>query len=104
MTSYLSSCKLSLVCVEVPLKGLVPFFVGVLLAWFLALQGLDGSMPCMTTTGLCPWSTLVYHSPPWAGHILSRIYNCTKHGNWPLDNATTARFTLHISILQLHKL
>jgi len=39
---------------------------------------------------------------PW--HILSRIYNCTKHGNRPIDNATTAHFTLHISILQLHKL
>ena len=25
-----------------------------------------------------------------AGHILSRIYNCTKHGNRPNDNATTA--------------
>jgi len=24
------------------------------------------------------------------GHILSRIYNCTKHGNRPNDNATTA--------------
>jgi len=39
-----------------------------------------------------------------SGHILSNIYNCTKHGNRPIDNATTARFTLHISILQLHKL
>lgn len=72
MTSYLSSCKLSLVCVEVPLNGLVPFFVGVLIAWFLALQGLDGSMPCMTTTGLCPWSTLVYHSSLWAFHASGR--------------------------------
>ena len=37
-------------------------------------------------------------NPP-AGHILSRIYNCTKHGNRPIDNAT-----LYISILQPHKL
>jgi len=27
-----------------------------------------------------------------------------KHGNRPIDNAKTAHFTLHISILQLHKL
>jgi|SRR6218665_626408 len=32
------------------------------------------------------------------GPILSKIYNCTKHGNWKIDNATTAHFTLHISI------
>jgi len=25
-----------------------------------------------------------------AGHILSRIYNCTIHGNRPIDNATAA--------------
>jgi len=25
-----------------------------------------------------------------AGHILSRIYNCTIHGNRPIDNATSA--------------
>jgi len=43
---------------------------------------------------------LTWH--PW--HILSWLYNCTKHGNRPIDIATTARFTLHISILQLHKL
>jgi len=36
-----------------------------------------------------------------AGHILSRSY-CTKHGNRTIDNAATAHFTLHISILQLH--
>src|SRR6218665_692571 len=39
-----------------------------------------------------------------SGHILSRIYNCTKHGNRPIDNSTTAHFTLHISFLQLRKL
>jgi len=39
-----------------------------------------------------------------AGHILSRIYNCTKHDNQPIPNAANAPFTLHISILQLHKL
>jgi len=38
------------------------------------------------------------------GHILSRIYNCTKQGIRPIDNATIAHFTLHIWILQLHKL
>src|SRR6218665_172079 len=38
------------------------------------------------------------------GRILSRIYNCTKHDNRPVDNEITAHFTLHISILQLHKL
>jgi|SRR6218665_252311 len=27
------------------------------------------------------------------GHILSRIYNCTKRGYRPIDNATTAHFT-----------
>ena len=32
-------------------------------------------------------------------HILSRIYNCTKHGYQSIDNATTAHFTLHILIL-----
>jgi len=36
------------------------------------------------------------------GHILSWIYNCTKPGNWSIDNATTEQFALHISILQLH--
>jgi len=36
--------------------------------------------------------------------ILNRIYNCTKHGDLPMDNATTAHFTLHILILQLHKI
>ena len=31
-----------------------------------------------------------------AGHILSRIYNCTKHGNRPIDNAKNAHvFTAH---------
>jgi len=30
------------------------------------------------------------------------IYNCTKPGNRPIDNTTTAHFTLHILILQLH--
>jgi len=39
-----------------------------------------------------------------AGHILSRIYNCTKPGNRPINNVTIAQFTLPISILQLHKL
>jgi len=39
-----------------------------------------------------------------AGHTLNRIYNCTKHGIRPIDNVTTTHFTLHISILQLHKL
>jgi len=38
------------------------------------------------------------------GHILSRIYNCTKPGNRPIDNATTAHVTVHISFLKLHKL
>jgi len=37
------------------------------------------------------------------GLILSRIYNCTKPDNRNTDNAETAHFTLHISILQLHK-
>ena len=31
-----------------------------------------------------------------AGHILSRIYNCAKHGNRPIDSAKTAHFTLQI--------
>jgi len=39
-----------------------------------------------------------------AGHILSRIYNCTEHGNPPIDNTTIVHFILQISILQLHKL
>ena len=39
-----------------------------------------------------------------AGHILSRIYNCTKLGNRRIDSAATAQFTLHISIWQLHNL
>ena len=30
-----------------------------------------------------------------AGHISSRIYNCTKPGNRPIYNAATAHFTLH---------
>jgi len=47
---------------------------------------------------------ILVHSYTNAGHILSRIYNCTKHGNRPIDNVTTAHFTLHISNLQLHKL
>src|SRR6218665_627014 len=38
-----------------------------------------------------------------ASHILSKIYNCTKHGNQPTNSAEPARFTLHVSILQLHK-
>jgi len=42
--------------------------------------------------------------PSIAGHILSRIYNCTKPGNRSIDNTAAAHFTLHISILQLHKL
>ena len=40
-----------------------------------------------------------------AGHILSRIYNCTKHGNRPIDVATTAHFdftTAQINCDQLH--
>jgi len=41
---------------------------------------------------------------PITEHILSRIYNCTKPDNRLTDNAATAHFTLHISILQLHKL
>ena len=36
-----------------------------------------------------------------AGHILSRVYNCTKYNNRPIDNATTARFILaHFSSAQ----
>ena|SRR6218665_3683639 len=31
-----------------------------------------------------------------AGHILSRIYNCTKHGNRPIDNTKTAYVTLKV--------
>src|SRR6218665_4002481 len=42
------------------------------------------------------------HSVP--GHILSRIYNCTKTGNRPIDNATNAHFTTAHFDLQLHKL
>jgi len=38
------------------------------------------------------------------GYILSGIYNGTKHGNRPIDNAGTAHFTFQISILQLVKL
>jgi len=37
------------------------------------------------------------------GHILRRICNCPKYGYRPIDNATTAHFTLHLSISQLHK-
>jgi len=37
-----------------------------------------------------------------AEHILSRIYNCTKPGIRPNDNAATTHFIRHISILQLH--
>jgi len=36
-------------------------------------------------------------------HILYRIYN-SRHDNQPIGYSTTAHFTLHISILQLHKL
>jgi len=32
------------------------------------------------------------------------LYNCTKCGNWSIDNVTAAHYTLHISILQLLKL
>jgi len=38
------------------------------------------------------------------GINLSRICNCTKHGNRPINKTTIAHFTLHILILQLHKL
>jgi len=41
---------------------------------------------------------------PTPGHILSRTYNCTTHGNQKINNATIAHFTLHIFILQLHNL
>jgi len=34
-----------------------------------------------------------------SAQILSRIYNVTKPGNRPIGNATTAHFTLHVSIL-----
>jgi len=27
------------------------------------------------------------------GHILSRIYNCSKHGNRPIDNTANFDFT-----------
>ena len=37
-----------------------------------------------------------------SGRILSRIYDCTMHGDQPMDNATIAHFTLHVFILQLH--
>ena len=47
---------------------------------------------------------LAKYGNSYQGIILSRIYNCTKPGNRPIDNATTAHFTLHISILQPHKL
>ena len=37
----------------------------------------------------------VHRQNEWGpGHILSRIYNCTKHGNRSIDNATTAHFAL----------
>jgi len=35
-------------------------------------------------------SGYVKHNERITGHILTRIYNCTKHGNRPIDNATTA--------------
>ena len=38
-----------------------------------------------------------------AGHILSsRLLQLHENGNRPIDNAATAHFILHISILQLH--
>jgi len=36
----------------------------------------------------------IYNEWSLAGHILSRIYNCTKPGNRPIENAATAHFTL----------
>ena len=38
-----------------------------------------------------------------AGHILSRIYRCTKPANLLIDSAPTGHFTMHIQIFQLHK-
>ena len=53
-----------------------------------------------------PWlpTQFGYRLYPSPGHILSRIYKCTKPGNQPIDNAATGHFTLQISILQLRKL
>ena len=50
------------------------------------------------------WMGMVWR----AGHLLSRIYNCTKHGNRPIENVTTAhlhctfRFYNCINCDQLH--
>jgi len=61
----------------------------------------QGTSLC-TTVKWEEWLSMRGSGP--TGHILSRIYNCTKHGNLPMDSATTAHFTLHILILQLLKL
>ena len=59
---------------------------------------------CMVSWYKQKHSANVQSSVQWlkfcSEHILSRIYNCAKPANRPIDNAPTAHFTLHNSILQ----
>jgi len=36
-------------------------------------------------------NSIFCHKTFLSGHVLSRIYNCTKPGYWPIDNAATAQ-------------
>ena len=43
---------------------------------------------CLKHYSLFYWAIRPTYS--YTGHILSRIYNCTIHGNRPIDNTTSA--------------
>src|SRR6218665_2183561 len=62
---------------------------------YIGVWGSPVSSPVGSGIGLSRQPTYFLLSKGKSGHILSRIYNWTKHGNRPIDNAATAHFTLH---------
>src|SRR6218665_895433 len=71
----------------------------------LSMRRDDLRLSCLLAHALMPLESIAdlsdaiqFFDYPYitSGHILSRIYNCTKPGNRPIDTAATAYFTLRI--------